>query len=174
MLTRMFGFRCGSASFLCTYRIGLIILLFVCFLFCFLESRIAKTCTDMSLTATGTLLYLNNKEYSNPIRLDESHCTCSIETKSCDTQINVYFLHIDLKCKPNQKVVITDRDTTHTYTCADNNNYNITLRMTSTTNYITILLDNPNSVIDGHIWLGFEGRTNLCIFPFTDIYSENN
>ena len=136
----------------------------------FSESRIAHTCTDMSLTATGTLIYLYNKEYPNTILSDESHCTCSIETKNCDAQINVYFLHFDLKCNQNQKVVITDKDAIHEYTCANNNDYKITLAMTSTTNYITVRLDNPDGVKDGHFWLGFEGRKNVFILLFTDIY----
>ena len=121
-------------------------------------------CTAEAKTATGSLLYLKNQDYPWEIRADETSCTCSIETKSCDSQIKVYFLHLDLSngspgvCNPNQKIFITDKETAHTYTCSDDNDYVITLKMTSTSNYITIHLDNPDSVNDGHLWLGFEGR----------------
>ena len=113
---------------------------------------------------TGNLLYLQNQEYPNPIKADETSCICSIEAKSCDSQINVYILQLDLStsthgvCNPNQRIVISDRETTHTYTCSDDNDYVITLKMTSTSNYITIQLDNLDGVNDGHVWLGFEGR----------------
>ena len=113
---------------------------------------------------TGNLLYLKNQEYPHPIKTDETGCSCSIEAKSCDSQINVYILHLDLSngtpgvCNSNQRIIITDRDTTHTYTCSDDNNYVITKKMASTSNYITVQLDNPDGVNDGHVWIGFEGR----------------
>ena len=122
-------------------------------------------CTTESKPAAGNLLYLKNQDYPGPIRvLDDPSCSCSVETKSCESQINVYFLHLDLSndipgvCNTNQKIVITDQETTHTYTCSDDNDYVITLKLTSTSNYITVQLDNPDRVNDGHFWLGFEGR----------------
>ena len=130
----------------------------------FSDSRISKMCTTESKTETGNLLYLKNQDYPQQIRVDETSCTCSVETKSCESQIKLYFLHLDLSngspgvCNPNQKIVITDQETTHTYNCSDDNNYVITLKLTSTSNYITVQLDNPDGVNDGHFWLGFEGR----------------
>ena len=124
----------------------------------------SQFCSTESTTVTGNLLYLQNQEYPNPIRTDETSCTCSIEAKNCDSQINVYILHLDLSngspgvCNPNQRIIITDGDATHTYTCSDDNDYVITLKMTSMSNYITVQLDNPDGVNDGHVWLGFEGR----------------
>ena len=88
------------------------------FVLCFATfsgSRTSKMCTTEAKSETGTLLYLKNQDYPQQIRGDGNSCTCSIEAKSCDSQVNVYILHLDLSngspgvCNPNQKIVITDK-----------------------------------------------------------------
>ena len=131
-------------------------------------------CSTESKTETGNLLYLKNE-----ITAAETSCNCSVEVKSCDSQINVYLLHLDLStgtpgnCNSNQKIILTDGETTHTYTCADDNNYNITLKMTSTSNYIKVQLDNRDGVDDGAFWIGLKGRKNKQTYEHVHEQANN-
>ena len=117
-----------------------------------------------SLTATGAPLYTWNNDYpAGPIRATSTSCSCSVEVSSCNSQIKVYFVHFELSdgggsCSNNQNIKIDDKGTIHTYTCSENNNYEIITKITSSSNYITMTLDNAMGITDGKFWVGFEGK----------------
>ena len=121
-------------------------------------------CTTVSTTNTGLPLYLYHRDFpAAPIRSADTNCSCSVETASCTSQINVYFVHFELAdegglCRGTQKIEITDNETEQTFSCSENTYYSITLKMTSSGNYLTISLDNSAATNDGYFWIGFEGR----------------
>ena len=126
-------------------------------------SRITAMCTTLSETTTGLPLYLYNKDYPSHIRPTDTSCSCSVETARCASQVNVYFVHFELadgrrSCTGTQKIKITDNETDQTFTCSENTYNTITLKMTSSSNYLTISLDNSAGTADGYFWIGFEGR----------------
>ena len=123
-------------------------------------------CDSGSLTETGYPLYILNNDYPSPIRHTSTSCSCSIEASSCNSQINVYFVHFELgdggdTCTANQTIQIDDKGSIQTYTCLQNTDYEIKTKMTSTSNYITVSLNNAAGIQDGKFWLGFEGRCLL-------------
>ena len=116
-----------------------------------------------SLTATGSLLYIQNQGYPNTISASDTSGSCSVEVQDCSSQIKVYLVHFQLRdgggsCTGTQQLQIGDDGTVQTLTCSDNTDFEITLQLTSTTNYITVTLGNSGGVNDGYFWLGFEGR----------------
>ena len=115
-----------------------------------------------SLSSTGKMLYLKNKGY--PTSKVESSVNCSVETKSCSSQIAMYLIHLQLadgsgQCTGTQQLIIEDRDVTRTYSCSNNTNYAITHAFTSSSNYLRIEFKNPNGVNDGYFWIGFKGTS---------------
>ena len=130
-----------------------------------IDSRIKSLCASTAATETGSLLYLKNQDYPSAIRPSETSCACSVETTDCAAQINVHFIHFGLSdggiCTDNQKIQIDDDGSVQTYTCSQNTNYSITLIMTTTTNFITITLDNSAGTNNGAFWIGLEGRHEL-------------
>ena len=126
-----------------------------------------KMCDGGSMTATGTPLYTWNIDYpAGLIRDTSTSCSCSIEASSCNSQINVYFVHFELGdggglCNGKQNIEIGDKGSNHTYTCSQNSNFEITTMMTSSSNYITVTLDNAAGISDGKFWLGFAGRCQI-------------
>ena len=128
----------------------------------FTGARIGSMCDNFSQTNTGAATYIWNQGYPTKIRSTDTSCDCSVETTTCGEQIKVYFVHFELDdgggaCTDTQKIQIDDDGTEHTFTCSQNTGYIITLKMTSTTNYITVTLDNAAGTNDGYFWLGFEG-----------------
>ena len=128
----------------------------------FSDSRMSALCDSVSLSETGFALYLTNQDYPSGIRATETSCSCSVETASCSSKINVYFVHFQLvdvggSCTGNQKIEIDDKGTVHTFTCNNNIGYSIIQRLTSRSNYLKIALDNQSGTRDGHFWIGFEG-----------------
>ena len=121
-------------------------------------------CKRGSLTATGAPLYTLNSDYpAGLIRASSTSCSCSVEASSCNSQITVYFVNFELGdggglCTGNQNMQIDDKGSIQTYTCSQNTNYGITTTMTSSSNYITMTLDNSAGIADGKFWLGFAGR----------------
>lgn len=119
-------------------------------------------CDEVTEKVTRKSLYIKNREYPNAVIPPERSCSCSVETESCSSQIRVYFIHFQLgdggeSCKGKQKIEIDDNENIRTFTCANNSAYEITLKMTSSSNYMTISFVNPDSVQDGYVWIGFEG-----------------
>ena len=135
-----------------------------CFSAIFSDSETLPMCTSGSGTATGNLLYLKNNDYPANIRAEETNCTCSIETTSCTSNINVYFVHFELdddgSCTDTQKIIINDNGTDSTFTCSDNTYYSITKKLTSSGNYLTVSLENTDGVAAGYVFTGYEGRLN--------------
>ena len=120
-------------------------------------------CESGSGTSTGNLLYLKNTDYPVNIRTNETSCTCSVETTSCTSNINVYFVHFQLddgsgSCTDTQKIIINDNGTDSTFTCSDNTYYSITQKLTSSGNYLTVSLENTAGVKAGYLFTGYEGR----------------
>ena len=116
-----------------------------------------------SLTATGSLLYIQNQGYPNKISASDTSGSCSVEAKDCSSKIKVYLVHLKLgdgggSCTDTQQLQIDDGGTVQTLTCSDNTNFEITLQLSSSTNYLTVALGNSCGVNDGYFWLGFEGR----------------
>ena len=114
-------------------------------------------------TSTGGLLYLKNIDYPVEIRASETSCTCSIETTSCTSNINVYFVHVELdyglgSCTDSQKIIINDKGTEITFTCSGNTGYSITKKLTSSGNYLTVTLENTAGMYAGYLFTGYEGR----------------
>ena len=137
----------------------------------FSDSRVRALCDSVSPSENGSALYLTNKDYPAIIRSTETNCSCSVETRSCSSQINVYFVHVQLddgggSCTGNQKIEIDDQGVVHTFTCYNNTGYSITQSLTSSSNYLKIALDNQAGTEDGHFWIGFEGMLYF-IFRFT-------
>ena len=119
--------------------------------------------TPDSLTATGSLLYIQNDGYPNNISASDTGGSCSVEVQDCSSQIKVYLVHFQLgdgkgSCTGTQQLQIDDEGTVQTLTCSNNTDFEITLLLTSTTNYITVKLINSGGVNDGKFWLGFKGR----------------
>ena len=134
------------------------------------DIRIGKI-SSATLQETDKLLYIQNTDYpAGPIRAAESNASCSIETTSCSSHINVYFVHFELSdgggsCRDTQYLQVGDEDI---YTCSDNTNYTINLKLTSISNSIKLTLNNPDGINGGKFWIGFEGMFMLtncnCIF----------
>ena len=104
-------------------------------------------CASGSVSSTGNLLYLKNNDYPLYIRATETSCKCSVETTSCASNINVYFRHFELddgggSCSGSQKIIINDNGTDSVFTCSDNTYYSITKMLTSSSNYLTVSLEN--------------------------------
>ena len=119
-------------------------------------------CSDISATNTGLPVYLYNQGYPSKIRAADTNCSCSVETANCTSQVNVYFVHFQLadgngSCTGTQTIKIASNETERTFTCSVNTYYTITLKMISSTNYLTVLLDNSRGSGDGYFWIGFEG-----------------
>ena len=134
-----------------------------CIFYYSVETRIAPMCDSGSYTSTGESLYLQNFNYpDNQIRSSDTRCTCSVEARSCSSQIKVYFVHFQLYggegCPEKQKIVINDDGNVHEYTCSNNTGYEITSIFTSSSNYLTVTLDNPDNVAGGYFWIAFEGK----------------
>ena len=122
-------------------------------------------CSSATESSTGSPLYLYNTDYPNPIRSTETSCSCSVETSSCTSRINVYLVHFELDdgngaCTDTQTLEINDEGGNQTLTCSDNTDYTITLQKTSTINYVTVTLDNSAGTNAGYAWIGFEGIYN--------------
>ena len=122
-------------------------------------------CEAGSGASTGNLLYLKNNDYHRHIRATETNCTCSVETTSCTSNINVYFVHFELDdgggaCTDTQKIIVNDNGTEITFTCSDNTYYSITKKLTSSGNYLTVSLENTDGVAAGYVFTGYEGRLN--------------
>ena len=120
-------------------------------------------CDSGSGTSTGSLLYLKNNAYPASLRATETSCTCSVQTTSCTSNINVYFVHFQLDdgsglCTDSQKIIINDKGTEITFTCADNIGYSITKKLTSLGNYLTVSLENTAGMNAGYFFIGYEGR----------------
>lgn len=122
-------------------------------------------CYSEPLTAKGSPLYFWNNDYpSGPIRASSTSCSCSVEASSCNSQINVYFVHFELgdgggSCSGNQNIEIEDKGSIHT--CSQNSLFEITIKMTSLSSYITVMLNNAAAIGDGKFWLGFEGKRKI-------------
>ena len=119
-------------------------------------------CATVSGTTTGKLLYLKNNDYPIYIRAAETSCTCSIETTSCTSNINVYFVHFQLddgsgSCTDTQKIIVNDNGTERTFTCSNNTGYHIAKKLTSSGNYLTVSLENTAGVYAGYLFTGYEG-----------------
>lgn len=116
---------------------------------------------------TGNLLYLQNTDYpTGPIRAAETTASCSVETMSCSSQVNVYFVHFELSdggglCTDTQNLQVDDKVGFHTYTCSDNTDYTMNLKLTSSSNYLILTLNNPDGVNDGKFKIGFEGMFEI-------------
>ena len=127
------------------------------------DSMVLPICALGSGTTTGKLLYLKNNDYPMYIRATETSCTCSVETTSCTSNINVFFVHFQLDdaggaCTDSQKIMINDNGTERTFTCSDNTYYSITKKLTSSGNYLTVSLENTDWVEAGYLFTGYEGR----------------
>ena len=121
-----------------------------------------------SLTATGSILYIQNQGYPNKISASDTSGSCSVEVQDCSSQIRVFLVHFQLgdgggSCTGTQQLQIDDDGTVQTLTCSDNTDFEITLQLTSTTNYLTVTLGNSGGVNDGYFWLGFEGRISFLM-----------
>ena len=132
------------------------------FLIFITDSMVLPICASGSGTSTGSLLYLKNNDYPHHVRATETSCTCSIETTSCTSNINVYFVHFELDygsgaCTGTQKIIINDKGTLITFTCSDNTDYYITKKLTSLGNYLTVSLENTDGVEAGYLFTGYEG-----------------
>ena len=136
------------------------------FLYAFLifipDSMILPICASGSGTSTGSLLYLTNIDYPAKIRDTETNCTCSVETTSCTSNINVYFVHFQLddgsgSCTDSQKIIINDNGTESIFTCSDNTGFSIIQKLTSLGNYLTVSLENTEVVRAGYFFTGYEG-----------------
>ena len=119
-------------------------------------------CASGSGTSTGNLLYLKNNAYPASIWVAETSCTCSVETTSCTSNINVYFVHFELddgsgSCTDSQKIIVNDNGTESTFTCSDNTGYSIIQKLTSSGNYLTVSLVNTEMVPAGYFLTGYEG-----------------
>lgn len=128
----------------------------------FSGSRILSMCTVGSNTRTGSLLYIKNRDYPSVIRSTDTGCSCSIEAASCSSQIKVYLVHFQLRdggqsCTGTQQVEIDDNGNIQRLTCSNNTDYEITMKMTSTSNYMNATLMNSGGTADGYFWIGFEG-----------------
>lgn len=131
------------------------------FTFLFKESRIGVS-SSATFQETGKPLYIKNTDYPSPIRATETSMSCSIETSSCTSRVGVYFVHFELSdgggaCKGTQNLQIVDKGVTETYTCSDNMGYTINQKLTSTSNYLNLTLNNPDGITDGKFWIGFKG-----------------
>lgn len=130
--------------------------------YCIQEStRISPMCTSSTLTSTGSLLYIKNQDYPNAIRAADKNCSCSVEVGDCSSRIKIYLVHFQLgdgggTCTGTQQLQIDDEGTATTLTCSANTDFEITLKLTSSSNYITVTQANPGGVNDGYFWLGFE------------------
>ena len=122
-------------------------------------------CESGSGTGTGNLLYLKNNDYPINIRDAETNCTCSVETTSCTSNINVYFVHFELgddgPCTDTQKIIISDNGTESTFTCSNNTGFSITQTLTSSGNYLTVSLENTAGEAVGYVFTGYEGRLSV-------------
>ena len=126
-------------------------------------------CSPSTLTTTGSLLYIKNRDYPSAIRAADTSCSCSVEVSSCSSQIKLYLVHFQLgdgggSCSGTQQVQIDDDGTVQTLTCSDNTDYEITLKLTSNSNYITVTQGNAGGVNDGYFWLGFEGIQFVYVY----------
>ena len=61
-------------------------------------------------------------------------------------------------CSDTQNLEVNDSGTTLTFTCSDNTDYSISVKATSTLNYLTVTFGNPSGTNAGRIWIGFEGK----------------
>ena len=131
------------------------------------STRILTMSASSSLTATGSLLYIQNQGYpNNKISASDTSGSCSVEVQDCSSQIKVYLVHFQLgdgggSCTGTQQLQIDDDGTVQTLTCSDNTNFEITLKWTSSINYLTVTLGNSGRVNDGYFWLGFEGKMSV-------------
>ena len=155
------GFAHTSTKALCTN------MYISCF---FTDPMVLPMCASGSVTSTGNLLYLKNNDYPLYIRATETSCTCSVETTSCASNINVYFRHFELddgggSCTDSQKIIINDNGTDSVFTCSDNTYYSITKMLTSSSNYLTVSLENTAGVNAGLVFTEYEGRiSDLQLF----------
>ena len=120
-------------------------------------------CGPGSSTIMGKPLYIENLNY--PVyAIDSSSlsCSCSVEALNCSSQIKVSFVHFQLNdgggCPGTQKIQINDNGTDHEYTCSNNTGYEITSILTSSSNYMSVTLDNPKGIAGGYFWIAFEGK----------------
>ena len=131
---------------------------FTVFLILITESQVLPMCASESGTSTGNLLYLKNIAYPASIGATETSCTCSVETTSCTSNINVYFVHLTLNA--TQKIKINDNGAENTYASSDNTDFAITQMLTSSGNYITVSLENTDGMNAGYLFIGYEGMLN--------------
>ena len=137
----------------------------------FSESRIRPLCGSVSLSETGSALYLANMDYPSTVRATVKNCSCSVETTSCSSKINVYFVHVQLanvngSCTGNQKIEIDDKKTINKFTCNNNTGFSITQVLTSSSNFLKVAFNNQAGTANGQFWIGFEGMFYF-IYRFT-------
>ena len=125
--------------------------------------------SSASLQGIGSPLYIQNTDYpTGPIRAAETSASCSVETTSCSSQVKMFFVHFELSdgggsCTGTQNLQVDDKDDFHTYTCSDNTDYTIKWKLTSSSNYLNLTLNNTDGTNDGKFKIGFEGMFKLLI-----------
>lgn len=134
--------------------------------YCIPGSRIGPS-SSATLQETGKLVYLRNTDYPSPIRASPISISCSVETTVCTSQVSVYFVHFELSdgggsCTDTQILKIDDDGAVERYTCSHNTDYTINQKLTSTSNYLTITINNPNGISDGKFWLGLKATDNTA------------
>ena len=125
-------------------------------------------CPRGKALVTGSISYLKNEDYPSAIRAASRSCSCSVEVHDCSSRIKVYLVHVQLgdgggSCTGTQQLQINDDGTVTTFTCSDNTDFEITLKLTSSSNYITVTQRNSGGVNDGYLWLGFEGMAVVLL-----------
>ena len=129
------------------------------FITCFrlLETLIATFNESQSVTAP--VVYLFNTGYPEVMNNVTSSITCTVAT-SCISSIIITAIDISFHDSTGcaQSLQVVDGDTVKTFTCDDNNEYNIRTIHNSSSHFIKLTFNSNVTVDAGKLWIQFNGK----------------
>ncbi|XP_052807781.1 mucin-5AC-like [Mya arenaria] len=140
-----------------------------------LEMPSSCSATTLDTSSAGETLYIQSPGFSSTgIPSSLAGCTCSVETDSCSSNIDIYTVQIILYPKKDNNNTCTEQKqslsiissggTAFEWDCIDST-VNIGSQ-TASGNYLVLNLTNAHNVDQGSFWLGFkasDGMGNVSI-----------
>ncbi|KAK3605172.1 hypothetical protein CHS0354_012977 [Potamilus streckersoni] len=136
--------------------------------YCINITRIGSTCAHVTMTTADKALYLWNSGYSYGVNTD-TDCVCSIQVESCDANIDVTAMRINLKDDNGtciQNITFSDSYGNPEMVIDCSKLYDITSLFTSRSNYLLMNLTSDRNNTLGKYWIRFkatEAKSNLQV-----------